>query len=143
MKLLLYPIFGGSGVGLGKERHYFLPETQLCIHNRAFPWQADRSFIKLPTRDTPLVIGTIIPTIYEGTVYMRKIADDNWHYHEYEVMHDGFGNKPAWVYAKDLKQVSFLDYSKHTANTVFEEKFTIEYIRMLPDDMKILVLLFA
>ncbi len=140
--MLLYPMFGGCGVGLEERSRYFIPETQLCIWDRAFPYQADHEFIKISTKERPLTIGTFIPEVFKGQVYQRKIAQDAWHYDEYEITHDGFGNKPVWLYAKDLKSISFNNFSNNTSPRVFEENFTLEYIRSLPDQTKILILFF-
>ncbi len=140
--MFLYPMFGGSGVGLEQKDHYFIPETQLCIWDRAFPKQEDHEFIKLSTKARPLTIGHLIPNVFEGKVYNRKIAENGWHYHEYEVTHDGFGNKPVWLYVKDLLTIKFNDYSKNAGAGVFEEHYAIEYLKTLPPDMRVLILIF-
>lgn len=139
MKLVLIPLIGGSGVGVTDVKNCVTPHTQFCIWDRAFP---SRDFIQLPQEEKVFKIGEFTPRAYEGKVFLKKLSENKKHYDEYEVLVDGYGNTPCWLYAKELRSIAFVNQTEQMQEPFLEELITFEALHVLPSEIKVLTLLF-
>jgi hypothetical protein len=140
MNLVLIPIFGISGVGIGKEDHFYINiKTQICISERAFPYQDDHKFVKFDSKDKPLMLGMLEARPLTGTL-RQIIYDQNGRLGTGIVEKDGFGNKLHTLTAGELKSLGF-SAQKFGTERIFEETFSIQYLESLPDEIPIIILL--
>ncbi len=140
MNLVLIPIFGTSGIGIGKEDSFYInTKTQICIPERAFPSQSDHRFIKLDGQNTPLILGNLEARPFTGGLH-QIIYGEDMKPSTRAVNKDGFGNKLYTLTAGELKSLGF-SASKYGKGIIFEEKYSIQYLESLPNEMPIIIML--
>lgn len=140
MNLVLIPIFGTSGVGIGKEDFFYVNvKTQICIPERAFPSQSDHRFIKLDGQNAPLILGNLETRPFSGGLH-QIVYDEQGKPNTRMIDKDGFGNRLYTLTAGELKSLGF-SAPKFAKGTIFEETYSIQYLESLPDEMPIIIML--